>query len=375
MFVLLFEETQKTIIDLFCHTKIKVSDIINMINTKEKLTLEQFYKFLEEYEATNNVVICRPKYDYESDLDKFIVELREQGKEFDEISQVLLEKGIKMEKRFYSKRYRNKYLEENTIKEARMHDKERKARFQLEQIQKEMKYKEQKEQDIENEIYILRKKGASCQEISNYFNKRKIKISRETIRIKSRKAFEDRGEPIPYYESACSLQMKNLTNEIQKQVELGYSYNSIWKDLIQKGYDVTYYMVRKKCREIKQKMGKDTEIRKGRVERYIPNDELYGLRKQGFKCTEIRDMYKAQHKKISYSYIVKKCKELELLEQEKNKMKIIDLMEKVASKKKATQEQMKIFANEVSKMYAIDLKVDYDQFNCIDNKDEKEFEK
>ena len=56
-------------------------------------------------------------------------------------------------------------------------------------------------------------------------------------------------------------------------------------------------------------------------------------------------------------------------------MKIIDLMEKVASKKKATQEQMKIFANEVSKMYAIDLKVDYDQFNCIDNKDEKEFEK
>ena len=374
------EETQRIIVDLFCNTKLKVVDIINMIDSEEKLTLQEFYDILENYKKKYGKNICRPRHDFNSEFDKFIIDMKKQGKGFEEISKEVELKGIKLSKKMFSARYKNSLSGQEKYKEVKKLNREREAESELQKKQRKLYLKEQRNKAIEEEIYRLRKNGSTYQEITKYFNDRQIKISYEQVRQRCRRIFEKKGEPIPYYENARVNIPENISNEIFEQRNSGKTYFEIWQGMNEKGFDLTYYKVCKYCKMIYGELGLDEPVNLGRVKRVIPNEELYKLKKQGLKCTKITEMYNAQNKKVSYSYIVKTCRRLYLQEQnrikqDENRLNIKDIMMKVAIKKKATQEQMKVFAKEVAKLYAIDLKVDYDELNYAENKDEKEIEK
>ena len=167
-----------------------------------------------------------------------------------------------------------------------------------------------------------------------------------------------------------------------------YSYQDIYEYILGKNIDVKYSQIVRICK----KTFKDKKERmpkcKSKTSRIVNNKALAKLMEHKKSCLDIKEYFNNKGIDVSYSFIVEACRKIKLnqaknkkqqLNRIKNKNLIIDAMLKVGEKKKATQEQMKKFAEEISNYYGEDIKFDFEdeQFktNWVKEKEKDEIEK
>lgn len=366
------DDIQEIIIDLFCNTKLKVTDIIAIIDMQEKLTIEEFYEFLTQYsEKHPEKKIRRLPCDYSSNFDNYIYSLKKEGKTLKEIRLDLLSKHIKIDRIFLTHRLRGIYSSKR--------EKATREKNKADIIKKNGNIKKQGKivlsEDIREYIYNLKKNGHSYEDIT--FDLKKvynIRISYEKIRTMCIEMFNEKNETLPYADSFKTVN-KTVLKEIYDLRKDGYSYYAIQSILAQKGSDLSYYKIEKYGRILFKEKNEEEPPIKGSVERIIPDEEIFNLKAKRLSCREIVRRLESENKKVSYNYVVEKCRtytnkekraqENKKIEIASSKMKnadnIKDIMLAVAEKRNASQEELKIFAREVSKMYKARINIDIER--------------
>lgn len=174
-----------------------------------------------------------------------------------------------------------------------------------------------KRQVDDEKIYNLRKQGMSLRETTKSFQESGIEVSYSYIAMNSSRVFKEKGEKLPKSVSAKLKSLDNLNQEIYKLRKEGYTFYGIKSYLEEQGINVGITTIRSRCDIVFKERGEE-----------VP------------RITKYNSIYKKE-KKSSY--------------RELDNKKIIDAVIEIGKRRKATEEQMKIFMNEVAQKYKINL--------------------
>ena len=233
-------------------------------------------------------------------------------------------------------------------------------------------------------IYRLRKNGYPYTAIREYLNQQGIDVSPETVRRECKRIFEQKGEFEPKYIRLANDKYKEYYNIVYDMRKQGYSYYKIADHLNKLNVDITDKNVETICKIVFQKYGEEEPKTKSDTSRRVSNQRVYELRKARYSCKKIVQILNDEGIQVSYGYLVDLCRKIFKEKGEKmppvrkyrrtnteiakvkNKKVLIDAMLKVAEKRKATQEQLRIFAKEISKYYEEDINFDLQEKNSIE---------
>ena len=233
-------------------------------------------------------------------------------------------------------------------------------------------------------IYRLRKNGYPYTAIREYLNQQGIDVSSETIRRECKRVFEQKGEFEPKYIRLANDKYEEYYDIVYDMRKQGYSYYKIADHLNKLNVNVTDKNVDMICKIVFEKYGEEEPKTKSDTARNVSNQRVYELRKARYSCKKIVQMLNDEGIQVSYGYLVDLCRKIFKEKGEKmppvrkyrrknaeiakvkNKKVLIDAMLKVAKKRKATQEQLKIFAKEISRYYEEDINFDLQEKNSIE---------
>ncbi len=293
------KEIEEQIIDLFCNTNIRISNILKKVAPNNEITLEDLYYFLNQYRTKDGDKLTRPgkprnnkekSKEYNDEICEEIYEMREKGKTYRDITNILNQKGIKISCSTVIRISDKLYNDKNKI------DKRKYEFFSK----------------LETEIYELMKNGMSYEEIKNHFNKKGIEISINGIEYRCRKINKAMGEEQYKYLRKCKTDIDNETILLLRTH--GMTYHEISDYYRSNGIKVSHETIRQRLKKIKADNDKVKQ-----------NDDTI------YQKSNAQTL-------LNFSKV-------------KNKKELITVMLNVAKKKKATKEQLRIFAYEVSKMY------------------------
>ena len=298
---------------------------------------------------------------YKEQLGEDIYELRNKGLSYREITDIFNEDHKKIS--FGAVRYICKQVYD-------------------EKGEKEPEYRHIKDTEVsDEEIFMLREQKMTFRAISEYYKEQGIDISYETIRKRCKEIYSTKGEKEPKIrrKKPREPEFKNRVFELR---ENGLSYVEIEKELRNDGEIITTNTISNICKEMYKERGKEEPNYQHRKKLELSEAEIYNLRQSGMSHQKIEQYYKEKGINVSYATIRKRCKaiynargEIEPNLKEKgakeksqnkpeftkikNQKVLIDAMLKVAEKKKATQEQLRIFAKEISKYYGKEIEFDF----------------
>ncbi len=186
--------------------------------------------------------------------------------------------------------------------------------------------------DISDDLYFFRNQGLTYAQITKILNDKGIKISINTVQIKCKKVFEEKGEKVP---KVSDRKSRNIKTEIEDEIifdlrESGMSYRDISKYFTSIGKPVCCQTIINRCNKIYASKGiSQVDLRKeGRNKNAnISDDEIYNLRKQRISYQDIVNYYKERGENISIALVQARCKKIFATKQEKepegiNKSKI-----------------------------------------------------
>ncbi len=430
------KETEDIIIDLYSNTKMSVETIINLIDKKNlyrEFTFEDFYALLYERQNKEGKRITRTTKDYESNFDNQLYQWRnDEGKDVGEIAELLKEKGIVIKEDALLDRLLKISKHKNKVDSRIIKWRDGSIEISKEEY-KEIKstcksyidiqnYFKSKGYDIpyttvmlkcrgwfnrtendstkikqptilegkEEEVFLLRENYNSYDEIAQHFKDKKIDVSRETVRKTCNEIYEKKGkeEPKCYIrrdDRKIEEQIAETVYKLRKNKK--YSYKEILDYFLGKEIDVKYSQIVRICKKVFKDKNERMPKYKNKTSRMVNNRALAKLMNHK-NCLEIKEYFNNKGIDVSYSFIVKACKKIKInqakskkrqLSKIKNKNLIIDAMLKVGEKKKATQEQMKKFAEEISSFYGEDIKFDFEdkqlKMNWVNEKEKDEIER
>lgn len=169
------------------------------------------------------------------------------------------------------------------------------------------------------QIYELREQGMSYEDISKYFNEQGINISTMTICRRCKDIYNEKGK-VEQRATYKAKSKKSISNEeIYNLREKNMSYNEIAKSLNSQGKQISVATIRERCKKIYEENGKKepmidpnrnmTYRRLDEEEKGIDiNDEIYTLRKQGLSYKAISKKLEEQGIKITSVTICSRCK-------------------------------------------------------------------
>lgn len=304
------DKIKKQIIDLFCNTKMNISQIYKKVAPNGEITLEQMYYFIENYRT-------------------------EDGK------------------RLMKKQTRGLFTE------------------------------------LKDEIYKLKESGMTYKEITDYYHSKGIDINEETLKARCIEAYMDRGKDKP-----AKSNLKKRTDIPEDEVfelrKKGYTYKQIVEYYVEEGKPlISISLICNICKKMYKKAGiKDTtKLRKYSVisDELITDDDLLSMRQQKVSYRGIQEYYRKKGIKISMYKITRRCQEikkngissiqqrclntegkiqrkvedkasdLSAISNVKNHQALMNAIQNVLKKRKATQEQIKIFSEEISKIYGEEI--------------------
>ncbi len=415
-------EIEDLIVDLFCNSKMSVEYIISLIDQKNltrEFTIEDFYCLLYERQCKEGKRLNRTVKDYESSFDNQLYQWRKDGKSVNDIMFMLEEKGIIIKEDDLIDRILKNFKHRGDIDSRiiKWHDgKIEITEDELDIIKSKCKtYREieqyYKDKDIiipystikssfkdcinrvetnikkykcmgrqpcklegkDEEVFDLRENKMSYELITKHFEDNGLEVSHETVRKKCKEIYEKKGlkEPKNYRfnpnrdtENRIAETVYNL-RKYEK-----YSYQDILDYFLDKGIRVEYSQILRICKNMFKEKNERIPKSKRKIAREINNRELSYHMKKKKTCREITEFFNNKGVNVSYSYIVEACRKIKnnqnkykrrTLNKVKDKNLIIDVMLKIGEKRKATQEQMKKFAEEVSKYYGEDIRFDFDE--------------
>ena len=111
-----------------------------------------------------------------------------------------------------------------------------------------------KKNELSNEIiFELREKGMSYERIADYYNEKGIKVTVGTIERRCKKAYEKRKKKIPN----AKIKIEVLDEEIYQLREKGMSYERIVEYYRRKGIKITHQSIGYRCKKIYKEKGKE----------------------------------------------------------------------------------------------------------------------
>jgi ribosomal protein L20 len=314
------------------------------------------------------------------DLDDRIFELREQGISYTDMSKMLKKQGIKIQPFMIEERCKTLYRLNNRkepenvdIKEYEAKKKEKEAKEKEKEAAEKAKIKEFifklrseektyqqiqdalfeelnvkkclseirtayleycKEKNIaepkkrvhpelspevpSQEVFALRESGYSYQKIINYFEDKKIIVSRDILITKYKEECIRVGRE---YHSRIKLSSNNELIALPDDVifalrEQSYTYDRIVDYFKEEGIKVTKETIRQRCKRIYAEKGKEEprvkhklapEYRSAKYS--ISDEEIIELKEQGLTNRQIVEHYKQKGIKIGITTITNKCRE------------------------------------------------------------------
>ena len=172
---------------------------------------------------------------------------------------------------------------------------------------------------ISNEkFYILREQGMSYVTIAEQFKEDGIDISSETIRRKCKEIYKEKGKKEPETKVKGNIGKKRTDIKDEKIYELrekGMSYTKIAEYYKKEGIEVSYIVIRSRCKRIYENKGKkEPETKAKRNYKHkktdINDEEIYELRKSGMPYKKIEEYFREKGIIISRNTISKKCKRI-----------------------------------------------------------------
>ena len=304
------DKIKKQIIDLFCNTKMRISQIYKRVAPNGEITLEQMYYFIEHYRT-------------------------EDGK------------------RLMKKQTRGLFT------------------------------------DLKDEIYELKESGLTYKEITDYYHRKGIDINKDTLKARCIEAYMDRGKDRPA-KSNFKKRTDIPEDEVYELRKKGYTYRKIVEYYAEQGKPpISISLVCNICKKMYKKAGiKDTtKLRKYSVisDELVTDDELLAMRQQKISYRSIHEYYREKGIKISIYKITRRCQEIKkngissiqqrclnterktqskvedkasnfsAIPNEKNHQVLMNAVQNVLKKRKATEEQIKIFSEEISRIYGDEI--------------------
>lgn len=348
------KDMQDKIIDLFCNTESSMTVILRKVAPNNEISLEELYDFIENYRTDDGKRITRKgrkrKLDFLKDE---IYELRKKGLTYEEILEYYKEKGIDTNITIIQNRCNEIYMEKVEKHNSR----------------KRLEYGRRFDKNVDNIILNLRDRNYTYEQISKYLKKSGIDMSTSTVSNRCRAELFNR-------------KYRNKTDKVYDEdiVELrkrGMTYIEIKDQLCQTGFKVPMSKIESVCKAYDKNASKVEPVLKNedkktyRANNYIdlPDEYIYELKENGLSYREIAKRLTKEGIEVCYETVRKRCK---LIYQEKNdaeppragekgtsetsyQERIVDVMFEVAKKRKATKQQFKRFAKEISEHYKINI--------------------
>ena len=242
--------------------------------------------------------------------DDEIYKLSESGLSDRKIVQYFIDKGIKVSLATIKNRCKKIYEEKK--KEEGSAIKKNRNKIINEKIYKK--------------IYKLREDGLTYKKIAQYFNEQGIKISYVTVKRRCEEIYKEKGQKEPEAKRKKIIQITN--EEIYNLREQGWTYRKIAQYFNEQGVEVSFETVRVRCKEIyKQKGQKEPETKRKKIIQ-ITGEEIYKLREEGLTYKQIMQYFNEQGIEVSYATIQKRGEEI-YQHKEKGTIKAIDKNQKL----------------------------------------------
>ena len=264
------------------------------------------YKEIEEHLRNRGIDIpwfiiknmCKRIYKEKNDnriSSEEIYNLREQGLTYAEITDFFRDKGINVTSNTIRNRCKIIY-EEKCEKEPKI------KRHHIEKIN-----------ISELEVYNLRKQGLSYRKIAEIFQNKGINVSREVIRARCKSIYKEKGEKEPDCTANKRSRVLVSDEEIYNLREQALTYNKIAEIINNKGIKVCVDTIAKRCRKIYKDKGQQEpkcKPQKTGKRINISEEELFSLREQGLPYRQIQAYYIEKGIQVSFSTIDKRCDEI-----------------------------------------------------------------
>ena len=233
--------------------------------------LKEYYKSKGKEAPKSNVIINIPIEE--------LVELKEQGKNYAEISQYYKIKGIQISAGTIGKRLRGYYISEG--KKVPLGKRKEKLTVNV---------------PIE-ELVELKEQGLSYVRISKYYKLQEIQISPTTIERKIKGYYQDKGEKIPKTKKIKKTRINIPIEQLVQLKEQGNSYAKISKYYELQGIKISIGAIAKRVKDYYESEGKEVPKSKKTID--ISVAELVELKEQGKSYEEISEFYKEKGINIS----------------------------------------------------------------------------
>lgn len=309
----------------------------------------------------------------ETDIyDERIFQLREQGLPYNRIKEILNEEGVRVSTDIVRDRCKKVYQLKGIPEKARCNTVKRNDEFY-------------------NKVYELKNKGYTYRQITEYFNSMGVTCSREKVRLISKRIFDEKGENEPrgqLYRMRKEHELDALNSRLPDLYGMrksGMTYGEITECCRREGIEVSKEYITQRCKELFKEKGEETAKWKSYYRKILPDDEIYTMKKNGKSFNEIAEYYNKKGFNISFQTVRRICQNIFIERRERmpatkrkgrprkenqplmnypcikrigDKKVLIDEMLKLGQKRKATEVQLKKFAEEVSKIYGEDINLD-----------------
>lgn len=242
--------------------------------------------------------------------------------------------------------------------------------------------------DYKEEIFKLKENGMSYKNICEYLNEHHITVSQRTI---SNMFNKNSNKKVNCYSNAVLRIRKVMSDEeIFNLSKQGCPYNDIVNLIYLRGVNTSYNTVKRICERIYRDKGLSKPVlavkKTKRID--IPFDKIIELKNNGLSYEDIAEYFTKHGTKVSVHTILNRRRELEdefdiilpknksgrkkLSASSKLKMYSKDSLRreilKLGEKKKASQEQLQLFAKKISEIYGEEINID----PCFENNKEHE---
>ena len=311
------KDMKEKIIFLFCNTRLKVMEIKELTDPENLLTTIEFYEFLSNYrdeqgnELKRNNKVTIPNYK------EYIEQLRKSNKKISDKEPV---KKDKEKESVTHIKISMKKLEELTYKGKSLEEiKNFYENYGIDIYQDSILDKTENmhiykiiNNNLDDMIYNMRCKGQSYRTISEKLEEAGIVISHETVRKVCKMAFESRNEDEmkTILNSKKSVKIEDYPDdEIYRLRKQKYNYRQITKILKQMGYEISEAIVIKRCKKIFDIYNEKDKTEITYI--HLSEDELYKLRKEkGMSYEEMSKYFESLGIKVGARTISRRCKQV-----------------------------------------------------------------
>lgn len=223
------EDVKNRIKDLYYNTRLSISRIYEVVFPKEECSKEEFYEMLDKILESNKRNVIKRK----------VIELLSEEELFD---------------LRHNKKMSYKDIAEYYSKEKKLHIDQTDLALLCRKIYNEkgledVKLSTRRKKNIEDlyeDIFNLREKGCSLQEITEYCASKGKKVSTQILKDRLEKIYASKGKPVPETKRGKTKIKISLLELYKLRIDERFSYGIMEKYYLKKGVKISNFPLKKR---------------------------------------------------------------------------------------------------------------------------------